>query len=75
MRPCVQVPVSDQRYDAILRTPGDPFTRATFDEFKVPETEQRELLALLLPVRNDIVEVKSRRPRRRFRAAISLRRL
>jgi hemoglobin len=32
---------------------------ATFDEFKVSETEQRELLALLLPVRDDIVEVKS----------------
>lgn len=31
---------------------------ATFDEFKVPETEHRELLALLLPMRDDIVEVK-----------------
>ena len=32
---------------------------ATLEEFKVPETEQKELLDLLLPLRSEIVEVES----------------
>jgi hemoglobin len=32
---------------------------ATLGEFKVPETEQKELLDLLLPLRGEIVEIES----------------
>jgi hypothetical protein len=32
---------------------------ATFDELNVPETEQDELVGLLMPMRDDIVEVES----------------
>ena len=32
---------------------------ATLEEFKVPKTEQKELLDLLLPLRGEIVEVES----------------
>ena len=46
--------VTDGEFDAVIAG-----LEATFDEFKVPAQEQRELLDLLLPMRNDIVEVKS----------------
>jgi hemoglobin len=46
--------VTDGEFDAVIAG-----LEATLDEFKVPETEQKELLDLLLPLRDEIVEVKS----------------
>jgi hemoglobin len=46
--------VTDGEFDAVIAG-----LEATFDEFKVPETEQKELFDLLLPMRDEIVEVKS----------------
>ena len=46
--------VTDGEFDAVIAG-----LEATFDKFKVPEREQKELLALLLPLRDEIVEVNS----------------
>ena len=41
-------------FDAVMQD-----LRAVLDEFKVPKTEQDELVDLLMPMRGDIVEVES----------------
>jgi hemoglobin len=41
-------------FDAVMQQLG-----ATLDEFKVPKTDQEELVALLMPMRDEIVEVES----------------
>lgn len=46
--------VTDGEFDAFIED-----LAATLDEFKVPETEQKDLLGLLVPLRDEIVEVKS----------------
>jgi hemoglobin len=46
--------VTDGEFDAFVQD-----LEATLDEFKVPRTEQKDLLDLLLPMRDEIVEVKS----------------
>jgi hemoglobin len=46
--------VTDGEFDAFIQD-----VEATLDEFKVPQTEQKALLDLLLPLREEIVEVKS----------------
>jgi hemoglobin len=46
--------VTDGEFDAVMQD-----LEATFDEVKVPETERKEVRDLLLPLRDEIVEVKS----------------
>jgi hemoglobin len=41
-------------FDAVMQQLG-----ATLDEFNVPKTDQEELVALLMPMRDEIVEVES----------------
>jgi hemoglobin len=41
-------------FDAVMQQLG-----ATLDEFNVPKTDQDELVALLMPMRDEIVEVES----------------
>jgi hemoglobin len=41
-------------FDAVMQDLG-----ATLDEFNVPKTEQDELVDLLMPMRDQIVEVES----------------
>ena len=47
--------VTDGEFDAVIED-----IEATLEGFKVPETEQKELLDLLLPLRGEIVEVESK---------------
>jgi hemoglobin len=49
-----EMKVTDGEFDAFIQD-----LEATLDEFKVPRTEQKDLLDLLLPMRDEIVEVKS----------------
>jgi len=46
--------VTDGEFDAVIAG-----LKTTFDEFKIPEAEQKGLFDLLLPLRDEIVEVKS----------------
>jgi hemoglobin len=46
--------VTAGEFDAVMQDLG-----ATLDEFNVPKAEQDELVDLLLPMRDEIVEVKS----------------
>jgi hemoglobin len=46
--------VTEGEWDAFFQD-----LEAVLDEFKVPATEQKELVDLLLPMRDEIVEVKS----------------
>jgi hemoglobin len=46
--------VTGGEWDAVIED-----IEATLGEFKVPETEQKELLDLLLPLRGEIVEIES----------------
>jgi hemoglobin len=48
------IKITDGEWDAFFQD-----LAVVLDEFKVPETEQKELLALLLPMREEIVEIKS----------------
>ena len=46
--------ITDGEFDALMQDLG-----ATLDEFNVPKAEHDELVSLLLPMRDEIVEVKS----------------
>ena len=46
--------VTAGEFDVVMQHP-----EATLDELKVPKTEQDELVDLLMPMRDDIVEVES----------------
>jgi hemoglobin len=46
--------VTNGEFDAFIED-----LEAALDEFKIPETDQRELLDLLMSLRGEIVEVKS----------------
>jgi hemoglobin len=48
------IKITDGEWDAFFQD-----LAVVLDEFRVPGTEQKELLGLLLPMRDEIVEVKS----------------
>ena len=55
-------------FDVVMQHLG-----ATLDELNVPKMEQGELVGLIMPMRDDIVEVDRRRRGRRFLIATRLR--
>jgi len=63
--PCTYTGRSMQEtHDGMVVTAGEfdvamQHLGATLDEFNVPKTEQDELVALIMPMRDDIVEVES----------------
>ena len=62
--PCTYTGRGMERYDGMAVTAGEfdvvmQQLDATLDEFNIPKADQDELVALLIPMRGDIVEAES----------------